>query len=216
MTLPAAPNAESARTRLTQTGVVVVAAYIAAQILADIGSLKIALVAGFSIDGGTFIYPFTFTLRDMVHKLLGRRAARTVVIAAAVINIIMALYFAFLSWLPPDTSVAAGDAFTAALSPIWRIVGASIIAEVIGQLLDTEIYHLWVTRVTRKYQWSRVLSTNLISTPIDSLIFCWLAFGGLMPAATVWSIFWANVIIKFLTTLVGLPAIYLVKENPEP
>ncbi|NMC40369.1 MAG: TonB-dependent receptor [Bacteroidales bacterium] len=40
------------------------AAYIAAQILSDIGSLKIAWVAGFSIDGGTFIYPLTFTLRD--------------------------------------------------------------------------------------------------------------------------------------------------------
>lgn len=41
----------------SQAGVLVIAAYIAAQILADVGSLKIALVGGFSIDGGTFIYP---------------------------------------------------------------------------------------------------------------------------------------------------------------
>jgi hypothetical protein len=27
----------------------------------------------------------------------------------------------------------------------------------------------------------------------------------------VWSIFWANVLVKGLTTLVGMPAIYLVK-----
>ena len=67
---------------ITAAGVVVIAAYIGAQMIADIGSLKIAMVAGFSVDGGTFIYPFTFTLRDMVHKLLGYRAARNVVVAA--------------------------------------------------------------------------------------------------------------------------------------
>ncbi|HOU14476.1 MAG TPA: queuosine precursor transporter [Anaerolineae bacterium] len=196
---------------VTRAGVLVVAAYIAAQMLADIGSLKIALVAGFSIDGGTFIYPFTFTLRDMVHKLLGRAAARTVVIAAAVINVVMAAYFALLSALPADPTWSLQDAFAGVLAPVWRIVVASIVAEVLSELLDTEVYHLWVTRVTRRYQWARVLISNSFSVPLDSLVFCWAAFGGVLPTAVVWSIFWANVLVKGLTTLVGLPGIYLVK-----
>jgi hypothetical protein len=83
---------------LTNAGVLVIAAYIAAQILSDIMSLKIALVLTFSIDAGTFIYPFTFTLRDLVHKLLGRVAARTVIVSAAVINLAMAGLFAFSAW----------------------------------------------------------------------------------------------------------------------
>jgi uncharacterized PurR-regulated membrane protein YhhQ (DUF165 family) len=70
-----------------------------------------------------------------------------------------------------------------------------------------------VTRVTRRYQWARVLISNGVSVPIDSLIFCWIAFGGVLPAAVVWSIFWANVLVKGLTTLVSLPGIYLVKET---
>ena len=68
---------------LTISGILVVAAYVAAQMLSDVLSLKIALVAGFSIDAGTFVYPFTFTLRDLVHKLLGRPAARAVIVTAA-------------------------------------------------------------------------------------------------------------------------------------
>lgn len=199
----------------TQTSVLVIAAYVAAQILADIGSLKIAWVAGFSVDGGTFIYPLTFTLRDMVHKLLGRKAARTLVLAAAGINVLMALYFSFLSQLVPDPTWPLQDAFTSILSPVWRIVLASITAEVVSELLDTELYHLWVTRVTRRYQWARVLVSNGISVPVDSLIFCWIAFGGVLPAAVVWSIFWANVLVKGLTTLVSLPGIYLVKERED-
>lgn len=195
----------------SQAGVIVIAAYIAAQMLADIGSLKIALVGGFSIDGGTFIYPLTFTLRDMAHKLLGRRAARTVVIAAAAINLLMAGYFVMLAALPPDPSWPLQEAFAGVLTPVWRIVIASIVAEIISQMIDTEAYHLWVTRITRRYQWARVLVSNSISVPVDSLIFCWGAFGGILPAAVVWSIFWANVLVKGLTTLLGLPAIYLVK-----
>ncbi|MEA3340614.1 MAG: queuosine precursor transporter, partial [Chloroflexota bacterium] len=195
----------------TNAGVIVVAAYTAAQMLSDVLSLKIALVAGFSIDAGTFIYPLTFTLRDLVHKLLGRAAARVVIVAAAVINLVMAGMFVFAAWLPPDLNVGPQIEFGLALSPMWRIVVASIGAEIVSEFTDTELYHLWVTRVTRRYQWARVLVSNSVSVPLDSLIFCWGAFGGVFPAATVWSIFWTNVLVKGAVTLVSLPGIYLVK-----
>jgi uncharacterized integral membrane protein (TIGR00697 family) len=200
---------------ITTAGVLVIAAYVAAQMLADIMSLKIALVAGFSIDAGTFIYPLTFTLRDLVHKLLGRRVARTLIVAAAVVNLAMAGLFAFAAWLPSDPAVGAQVEFAVVLTPVWRIVLASIAAEVIAELTDTEVYHLWVTRITRRFQWARVLVSNAISVPLDSLVFCWGAFGGVYENAVVWSIFFANVIVKGAVTLVSLPGIYLVKEPEE-
>ncbi|MGD1996344.1 MAG: queuosine precursor transporter [Anaerolineae bacterium] len=200
---------------MAASGVLIVAAYTAAQMLSDVLSLKIALVAGISVDVGTFTYPFTFTLRDLVHKLLGRTAARTVIIAAGVINIAMAGLFAFAAWLPPDPNWRFQQEFASVLGPVWRIVVASIAAEVISELTDTEAYHLWVTRVTRRFQWARVLVSNAISIPLDSLIFCWGAFGGILPTATVWSIFSANLLIKGAVTLVSLPGIYLVGEREE-
>jgi hypothetical protein len=194
-------------------GILIVAAYVAAQMLSDVLSLKIALVAGFSIDVGTVIYPFTFTLRDLVHKSLGRAAARTVIVAAAVINLLMAGLFAFAVWLPPDPTWPLQGEFAAVLTPVWRIVVASIVAEIVSEFTDTEIYHLWITRVTRHYQWARVLVSNAISVPLDSLIFCWGAFAGQLPGVTVWSIFWANVLVKGAVTLLSLPGIYLVPEK---
>jgi len=194
-------------------GIVIIALYIAAQLLSDIASLKITMIAGFSMDAGTFIYPLTFTIRDLVHKRLGKQVARTVVILAAGINLFMALFFQFTAWLPQDTSWGLGEEFSAVLGPVWRIVIASIAAEVISELIDTEIYHLWVNRITEKYQWMRVLSSNAVSIPVDSLIFCWGAFGFVLPHDVVWSIFWANVIVKGAVTIVSLPAIYLVKDK---
>ncbi len=188
-------------------------AYVAAQMLADIGSLRIVLFLGLSIDAGTFIYPITFTLRDLVHKVAGIKAARTLIAAAAAINLLMAGFFWFVSRLPADPQVGPQSEFGTVLAPVWRIVMASIAAEVIGELLDTEIYQLWVTRITRRYQWLRVLSSNAVSVPVDSLLFCWAAFGGVYPAAVVWGIVLSNVLVKMATTLVSLPLIYLVRER---
>ena len=196
-------------------GIIAISVYIAAQLLSDIASLKITLIAGFSMDAGTFIYPLTFTIRDVVHKRLGKTAARTVIVLAAGINLFMALFFQFAAWLPGDPSWGLEREFSAVLGPVWRIVVASIIAEVFSELIDTEIYHLWESRITKKYQWMRVLSSNAISIPVDSLIFCWGAFGFLLPHDVVWSIFFANVIVKGTVTFISLPSIYLVKERPE-
>ncbi len=209
------PGRASRLSTLSIAGVWVVAAYVAAQMMADVLSLKIAWVAGFSVDAGTFIYPFTFTLRDMVHKLLGRVAARAVILAAGAINLVMALLFSFAAWLPPDPSWPLQDEFAAVLTPVWRIVTASIAAELVSEFTDTEIYHLWVTKVTRRFQWARVLISNSFSVPLDSLIFSWGAFGGRYASATVWSIFLSNVILKGLVTLVSLPGIYLVPSTRE-
>ncbi len=200
---------------IATAAIVVISLYIAAQMLADIASLKIAFIAGFSIDAGTFIYPLTFTLRDLVHKRLGKSVARKVIFLAAAINLFMALFLQFAAWLPQDTSWGLGAEFSAILGPVWRIVIASIVAEVIAELIDTEIYHFWVTRITRRYQWLRVLVSNSVSIPVDSLIFCWGAFGWTLPHSVVWSIFLANVIIKGLVTIVSLPGIYLVREKEE-
>ena len=198
---------------ISTSAIVVISGYIAAQLLSDIGSLKIAWIAGFSVDAGTFIYPLTFTIRDLVHKQLGKAAARTIIITAAAINLFMVVFFQFAAWLPQDPSWGLGKEFAIILGPVWRIVIASIMAEVISELIDTEVYHFWVTRITQKYQWARVLTSNAVSIPIDSLIFCWGAFGWVLPHSTVWSIFLANVLIKGLVTIVSLPAIYLVKEK---
>jgi len=204
---------DEARTGLVAVAVVS-AAYVAAQMLADIASLRIVTVFGFSLDAGTLVYPFTFTLRDMVHKTAGVRAARALIVAAAAINLLMAGLFWLVARMPADMAVGTQLEFGAVLAPVWRIVGASIVAEVAAELVDTEVYRLWVARFRQRLQWMRVLASNGISVPLDSALFCGLAFIGRMPFAVVVAIFWANVLLKGIVTLVSLPWIYLVKERP--
>ena len=196
--------------------VIVIAAYIAAQMLSDVMSLKIALVAGLSIDAGTFIYPITFTLRDLAHKTLGIAATRALIFTAAAVNIIMAVAFWFAAQLPADPSAGPQAAFAAVLSPVWRIVFASIVAEVTAELVDTEVYQWWVKRVTTRHQWARVLASNAVSVPLDSVLFVVIAFAGELPGAVIGSIILSNILVKGATTLVSLPLIYAVPEAEQP
>ncbi len=158
--------------------VVVIAAYVGAQMLANIASLKIGIMFALAVDMGTFIYPITFTLRDVAHKILGKRAVRWLVIMAAVVNLFAALYMWWVTTVPSDPSWGLGAQWAQVFNPalLWRIVLASILAQVVSELVDTEVYHWFVTRVTRKQQWARVLVSNSVSVPVDNLIFAIGAF----------------------------------------
>jgi len=201
--------------KILKSVAIVAGAYVAAQMMADVASLRIVTVFGLAMDGGTLIYPLTFTLRDMIHKVAGFKVARTVIFLAGGINIVMAGLFWLIGILPADPTTGPQLEFVTVLSPVWRIVFASILAEITAELIDTEVYKLWVEKVTKRYQWARVLSSNVVSIPVDSLLFSWVAFGGVLPASVVWAIFLSNVIIKGITTIVSLPGIYLVKERDD-
>jgi len=205
----------------TRLAVIVVGAYVGAQVIADVTSLKLGTVAGRAVDMGTFVYPITFTLRDVAHKVLGRRAARTLVLTAAAVNVVMALYLQWAAAAPSDASYALGEEFSAVLAPLWRITLASIAAEVVSGLVDTEVYHWFVSRVTTRHQWARVAVSNAVSVPIDNVIFAVGAFGALpgltdhaltLPWDAVWDVFLVNLTVKAAVSACSLPLIYLSRD----
>ncbi|MEQ1787559.1 MAG: queuosine precursor transporter [Acidimicrobiales bacterium] len=222
MAIPTRAVPARALTPFTRLAVAAVGAYVGAQVIADITSLKIGTFAGRAVDMGTFIYPITFTLRDVVHKALGKRAARALVLTAAVVNVFMALYLQWAARAPSDVSYPLGAEFEAVLAPLWRITVASILAEVVSELIDTEVYHWFVRRVTTRHQWARVAVSNAVSLPIDNVIFVVVAFGAIpgfadhaltLPWAVVWDIFVVNLTVKALVSAASLPLIYLSPDR---
>lgn len=200
---------------MTRLAVVLVSAYIGAQMLADIASLKIGVVAGLAVDMGTFIYPITFTLRDLTHRLLGRQGARALIFSAAGVNLVMAGYLLLCARAPSDPGWGKGAEFAAVLAPVWRIVLASILAEVVSQLVNTEVYQWFRDRVTRRRLWARSLISNSAAIPIDNLIFAFGAFAFVLPWTVVWQIFVFNLAVKLLVTTISVPMIYLVRSDAE-
>ncbi len=205
---------------VSRVALISVGVYIGAQVISQIASLKIGTVFGRAVDMGTFIYPITFTLRDVIHKAAGRQAARVAIWTSAVVNLGLAAYLGWVTGFHTDPSYSLGRQYAEVLGPIWRLVVASLLAMVISELVDTEVYHWWVTRITTRYQWLRVLVSNSVSVPLDSLIFSLGAFaalpllhGGALPWSAVWDIFWVNVAIKGLVSVCSLPFIYVTPDR---
>ena len=182
-------------------------AYVVCQMLADIGSLRIVAPFGLSFDAGTLVYPLTFTLRDLVHKKTSKEFARKLVICAAIVNVIMVMFFWIVGRLPPDLTIGLQLEFIQLLSPVWRITVASIVAEVASELLDTETYHFF--RNTQP--WKRVLFSNSLSVPVDTIIFCIIAFYGSFSFNTLLAIVWSNILLKMIITILSIPSIYAIK-----
>jgi hypothetical protein len=66
---------------------------------------------------------------------------------------------------------------TAWLGVPLRIIGASFLAIVLAESLDTEVFHA----LRQRAWWVRALSSNALSIPADTLLFTALAFGGVLP-----------------------------------
>jgi uncharacterized PurR-regulated membrane protein YhhQ (DUF165 family) len=124
------------------------------------------------VSVGTLIFGLTFTQRDRVHRF-GRKAVYTMILAAAVGMVLESLF----------------------LGVEWRIITASFVAIVLSEAVDTEVYHQLLHR-----SWlQRVAGSNLVSIPLDSLLFNLIAFLGVFEPAMLVAIVFGEIVAKFAT-----------------
>jgi uncharacterized integral membrane protein (TIGR00697 family) len=186
--------------------------YVTCQLLANILSTKIALlpVVNLAIDGGTVIYPLTFTLRDFVHKTWGKNNARQLVVIAGLLNFLMVGLFWLIGQMTPAPSWSFQAAYEAILLPVFRIVLASVVAQIISELIDTEVFSYFYKKFN---DWLAVLVSNFFGLLADSFIFGFLAFFGNLPLSTVWQIIFVNIIIKLIISILSVPSISLIPRT---
>ena len=193
----------------TNLVIAVTAAYLLCQIIADVTASKMVDLFGIYVPAAVFIYALTFTLRDVVHKQLGKQTAVFMVLTAGVVNVLMAAYFMFTVWLKPAPFWGNQEAYNLILGVVPRVVGASILAEMISELIDTEIYH----RIKHLAPWKRVLGSNAVSLPIDSLIFVSVAFAGTMPLSALIAVMLGQILLKAVITVISIPLIYIIPDE---
>jgi uncharacterized PurR-regulated membrane protein YhhQ (DUF165 family) len=215
----------------TSATIILCGLYIFFSLTGNIAATKITYFGNLVMDAG-FIYAITFTWRDLIHKQLGRGAAVTTIWLAAAINLLAALYFQLVVLLPAQTDWAdkggqaaweflfgiidaSGSGWQSIFSLQMRIVLGSIITAVIAELIDTRVYHIWVRGPTREWpQWTRVFASNAVSIPVDSILFPLIAFAGIVGFNVMSQMFWTNITVKAITTVLVFWTIYLVPEDP--
>lgn len=192
---------------------IAISMYVMFNLISNILSVKIALlpILALAIDGGTLLYPFTFTVRDFVHKTIGRKATKVLIFITGALNCVMVLAFFLVGLMTPDSTWTSQAAYEAILMPVWRITLASILTAIVSELIDTAIFSRLIKRF--KNDIIAVLASNFVALIVDSILFCLLAFYGTMPFTVIIQIILANLIIKAIMSLLSSPAIKLFKNE---
>lgn len=180
----------------------------------------------FNLTAGVLLWPIVFIMTDIINEYFGRRGVK-ILSYAAVAFIIYAFLMIFLAIkLAPnewwDTQSGLNEisqnsifymdvAFKKIMGQgLWIIFG-SLIAFLIGQLLDVLVYHK-IRQVTGEGQvWLRATGSTLISQFIDSYVVLIIAFyiGADWSIERVAAIATVNYIYKFILAIGLTPVIYM-------
>jgi uncharacterized integral membrane protein (TIGR00697 family) len=215
-----------------QAAILICGLYIFFSLAGNIAATKVTYFGSLVMDAG-FIYSLTFTWRDLIHKQLGKKAAITTIWLSALINLFAALYFQLVVLLPAEPSWAGSGGQAAweflfgiinqgdglwwqnILSLQSRIVLGSVITALFAELIDTYVYQLWTSGAGRRRpQWTRVFVSNAVSIPVDSILFPVIAFTGILSMDALFQMFYTNIAVKAIVTLLAFWTIYLVPEKP--
>ena len=178
-----------------------------------------------NFTAGTLLWPVVFVFTDVINEFYGKRGVRMISwIAVALILYGFAFAFSAIHLAPAGWWLdAAKDqgvpnyqyAYAAVFGQgLWSIAG-SVIAFLVGQLIDVRIFHR-IRRITgERLVWLRATGSTAISQLIDSFVVLYIAFV-LGPQQWPTSLFMAvgtvNYAYKMLAAVALIPLIYLMRR----
>ena len=184
-------------------------------------------IKGFNLTAGVLLWPFVFVLTDIINEYFGQRGVRLLSwITAAMIAYGFIMLFAAMHLVPSGfwyfSSQFGNDlnmdkAYNAVFGQgLWIIIG-SLLAFLIGQVVDVTVFHWVKKRTGEKRMWLRSTGSTLVSQLIDSFVVLFVAFYlGKMGQENRWSlqlvmaVACVNYIYKVLMAVLMTPVIYVV------
>ena len=121
----------------------------------------------FSIPAGLITYPLTFLISDLVPEIYGDRKAKIMVYTALGMTILSYGIIQF-ALLLPSIDPENQHVFQSVLGLNGLIISASLIAYVLSQLLDIQLYSLIKQWTGCRFLWLRNNGSTLISQIVDT------------------------------------------------
>ena len=154
------------------------AALIMAMTVADFAAAKFLDFGWVVTPAGALLFAVVFVVRDMLHKLAGAAVVQRVILIGVVLNLLIAAFMYAMTFIPaPEFRPSVH--FDAVWKMSLGIVLGSEIATVVSQWVNTVVYqNLW----ERDWgSWTRTFVSNLVSLPVDAVLFVLFAFVFIPP-----------------------------------
>ncbi len=161
-------------------------------------------------DGGALLFPLTYIFGDVLAEVYGFRGARRAIFIGFGVSVLAALTFLLVGIAPPAADWPNQEAFDAILGFVPRIVVASLIGYIAGQLLNALVLVKLKERAPDGSLWSRLLGSTLVGEAADTALFCVIAFGGIVTGMTLLNYILVGYVYKVLVEILLLPVTYRV------
>ena len=184
---------------------IVAAAFVGLLLISNIVAVKLIAFGPFIVDGGVFLFPLVYIVGDVLAEVYGLKAARRTIFTAFALSLLTSLTI----WVTQLSPAAHGwenqEAFEAILGFVPRIVAASLCGFLVGQLINA-----WVLDRMRRWTSGRFLRTRLIGSTLagqfaDTVVFCTIAFFGVLEGWDFIGYTALGYAIKCLAEVVLLP-----------
>lgn len=191
-----------------------IVSYAIIAIATDMFANKMLSIGSLTLAGGILMIPFSFTIRDLIHKLIGFENVKKVVWTTALVNLAVAALLIVLD-LIPSAVPGQQEAWHALMGASWRVIIASFIAQLVADLGNTYVYQWVWNKLGKKHIWLRTVISNLPATFLDSALFSCIAFIGVLDPAIIWASIVSSFIVKYVLSLIATPLTYLSEDKKE-
>ena len=173
--------------------------------------IKLFDIPLFELSVGILPYPITFLITDLISEIYGKKKANQVVQAGIFAAFFSILIVVVADAVPAIESSPIDDATfyrVFSLSPL--AVLASMIAYLLAQLVDIQIYHFWKRLTNGKLLWLRNNFSTFFSQFIDTFtVILLLCVFDVLPWDLFMGLVLSGFIFKVLIAALDTPLLYL-------
>ena len=189
---------------------VIVGVFVGLLLISNIGAVKLIEFGPIITDGGAFLFPLVYIAGDILSEVYGFKAARKAILIGFAMSILAALTFWLVQISPPAEAWGNQEAFESVLGFVPRIVLASVAGYLVGQLLNAWVLVKIKERTQEKALWLRLLGSTAVGEFADTIVFCTIAFYGVITGEEFLVYVAFGFAYKTLVEVVLLPVSYAV------
>lgn len=173
---------------------IVSVSFVALLLISNVSATKLVGLGGLIFDGGALLFPLTYVLGDVLAEVYGLRPTRRVIWLGFAASALMSATFLLVSLAPPAPGWPNQDAWLAVLGFVPRIVVASLLGYLVGQLLNAHVLVRIRDAMAGRRLWVRLIASSVVGQGADTVVFCMVAFGPLGAFLGGGSIGWAALV----------------------
>lgn len=194
-----------------ETYAVILALFSGLLVITNVVAVKLIAFGPFIVDGGFFLFPLVYILGDVLAEVYGFKGARRAILTGFALSIIATLTIWIVQLSPPADDWTSQASYEEVLGFVPRIVAASMTAYLVGQLANAWVLVRLRDRAARSQGtiarlWFRLIGSTMVGQLIDTLVFCTIAFYGVITGVDFIGYVVLGYVIKVLAEVVLLPA----------